>query len=243
MKHFGACMRPRPPRSAPVPPRRKNLIMLETAKLLIEHLDLSDTAVSQYDKFGIRKLFAAHNALGGAVTAFYDAQRDLLDPAARNGAIGQKLSAVSGQIAATADALASLQESEQELFAREAELSALEQELEAWKQKAARLHQTEDTAADEIRRYQEQLDQLGAVIAGYDDELAFWEAHLGEDSAIMESMKRYGVASMDNLLSRIEEMKSDIRKDLQALDDMIRQIVTREADLREAVLRKQNKRV
>ena len=86
-------------------PEEANMIMLETAKFLVEHIDLSDATVSQYDKFGIRKLFAAHNALGGAVTSFYEAERDRLDPAARNGAIGQKLAAISEQITSTTEAL------------------------------------------------------------------------------------------------------------------------------------------
>ena len=221
-------------------PEEANMIMLETAKFLVEHIDLSDATIAQYDKFGIRKLFAAHNALGGAVTSFYDTQRDQLDPAARNGAIGQKLAAISEQITSTEDALKKLQELEKELFAKENELVALEKELEALEQKAAHLHDTEANAVSEIQRYKEQFDQLDTIIAGYTDEIAFWDSHLGEDSAIITKMKAYGVASIGDLLANIEKLKTNIRQDLRALDVVIKKIVDQESYVREAVLRKQN---
>ena len=222
-------------------PEEANMIMLETAKFLVEHIDLSDATVSQYDKFGIRKLFAAHNALGGAVTSFYEAERERLDPAARNGAIGQKLAAISEQITSTAEALKRLQELEKELFAKEDELISLERELEEWKQKAAHLQDTETNAAAGIQRYKDQYAQLEAAVTGHSEEIAFWEAHLGEDSAIIEKMKIYGVASIDGLLASIEKLKTNIRQDLKALDVVIKKIVDQEAQIRSVVLRKQNK--
>ena len=222
-------------------PEEANMILLETAKFLMEHMDLSDAAMAQYDKFGIRKLFAAHNALGSAVTAFYDANRSRLDPAARNGAIGQKIAAVSEQITSTADALKKLPELEKALFAKEDELAALEKELEACRQKAAHLHDIEENAAVEIQRYKERFDQLDAAIAGYADEIAFWEAHLGEDSAILAKMKAYGVSSIEDLLAGIEKLKANIRQDLKALDAVMKKIVDEGVRTREAVLQKQNK--
>ena len=222
-------------------PEEANMIMLETAKFLVEHIDLSDATVSQYDKFGIRKLFAAHNALGGAVTSFYEAERDRLDPAARNGAIGQKLAAISEQITSTTEALKRLQKMEKELFAKEDELISLERELEEWKQKAARLRDTETNATAEIQRYKDQYAQLEATVTRHGEEIAFWEAHLGEDSVIIEKMKIYGVASIDGLLASIEKLKTNIRQDLKALDVVIKKIVDQEAQIRSAVLRKQNK--
>lgn len=224
-------------------PEEANMIMLETAKFLVEHIDLSDTTIAQYDKFGIRKLFAAHNALGGAVTAFYDAKKEQLDPAARNGAIGKKIDSVSEQISTTASALKKLQELEKDLFAKEGELAALEKELEALEQKAAHLHETEDNAAKEIRRYKEQFEQLDAIMAGYADEIAFWEAHLGEDSAIIVKMRAYGVSSIGDLLASVEKLKTNIQQDLKALDTVIKKVVDQEAQIRDAVLRKQNKLV
>ena len=222
-------------------PEEANMVMLETAKFLVEHIDLSDATVSKYDKFGIRKLFAAHNALGGAVTSFYEAERERLDPAARNGAIGQKLATISSQITSTAEALERLQKLEKELFAKEDELISLEKELEEWKQKAARLQDTETNAAAGIQQYKDQYAQLEAVVIKHTEEIAFWEAHLGEDSAIIEKMKIYGVASIDGLLSSIEKLKTNIQQDLKALDVVIKKIVDQEAQVRAAVLRKQNK--
>ena len=218
-----------------------NLIMLETAKLLVEHIDLSEGTIGQYDKFGIRKLFAAHNALGNSVLSFYEAEKSRLDPAALNGAIGQKLASISEQITSTADALKNVQELEKDLFAKESELKALEQELEDWKRKASKLRDTERNAESEIQRYKDQFEQLDATMTGYSDELAFWEAHLGEDSAIIEKMKVYGVSSITALLESVEKLKFNIKQDLKALDIVIKKVIDQEAQIRDAVLRKQNK--
>ena len=133
------------------------------------------------------------------------------------------------------------QELENELFAKEEELTALEKELEDLKQKAAHLHDTEANAAAEIQRYKEQFNQLDSIMAGYADEIAFWEAHLGENSAIIAKMKAYGVSSVGELLSSIEKLKTNIRQDLKALDVVIKKVVDQGTQAREAVLRKQNK--
>ena len=218
-----------------------NLIMLETAKLLMEHIDLSERTVSQYDKFGIRKLFAAHNALGASVLSFYETEKERLDPDALNGAIGEKLTTISEQITSTADALKKLQELEKELFAKESELRALEKELEDWKRKADQLRDTERNAESEIQRYKDQFEQLEATMTGYSEEIAFWEAHLGENSMIIENMKVYGVASVAALLENVEKLKSNIKQDLKALDIVIKKVIDQEERVRNAVLRKQNK--
>ena len=127
------------------------------------------------------------------------------------------------------------------MFAKEDELISLERELEEWKQKAARLRDTETNATAEIQRYKDQYAQLEATVTRHGEEIAFWEAHLGEDSVIIEKMKIYGVASIDGLLASIEKLKTNIRQDLKALDVVIKKIVDQEAQIRSAVLRKQNK--
>ena len=169
-----------------------NVIMLETAKLLVENIDSSEETVSQYDKLGIRKLFAANNNLGGAILSFYENNKNRLDPAALNGMIGQKMMAVSEQITSTSDALHELQVIEKDLFDKEAELDALEKELEGWKQKVSRLRSIEQNSAIEIQQYKDQFEELESIMTGYTDEIEFWQAHLGENSAIVEKMKVYG---------------------------------------------------
>ena len=222
-------------------PDKANLIMLETAKFLVEHVDLSDGTMGLYDKFGIRKLFAAHNALGTSVTAFFDSKKDVLDPGARSGAIGQKIATLTERIASADAALQQLKELEKDLFAKEDELKALEKELEDWQRRAKHLRETETTAATEIQKYKDQFEQLDAIMAGYAEEIAFWEAHLGEDSAIIDKMKVYGLSYVEDLLAGIEELKANIQQDLKALDMIIKKVVDQEAYVRAAVQRKQNK--
>ena len=215
--------------------------MLETAKFLVEHVDLSDSTMDMYDKFGVRKLFAAHNALGTAVTAFYEAKKDVLDPGARNGAIGQKITTLNEQIASTAAALQQLQELEKDLFAKEDELKALEKEMEGWQRKAKHLRETEATAAAEIQKYKDQFEQLDAIMAGYAEEVAFWEAHLGEDSEIVRCMSVYGISSLQDLLDNINKLRDGIQYDLKALDAVIGKVIKAEETAKDVIQKKQNK--
>lgn len=54
-------------------------------------------------------------------------------------------------------------------------------------------------------------------------------------------MKVYGVSSITVLLESVEKLKSNIRQDLKALDIVIKKVIDQEAQVRDAVLRKQNK--
>lgn len=47
-----------------------NIIVLETIKLLLRNVDLSSETLSQYDKFGMRRLFAAYGEVGKQVCSF-----------------------------------------------------------------------------------------------------------------------------------------------------------------------------
>ena len=195
-----------------------NLIMLETAKFLVEHIDLSVETVDMYDKFGFRKLFAAHNALGNAVTSFYDSERERLDPAALQGAIGQKIEVLSERITATSDNLEKLQALEKELLSKEEELNGLETELETWREKVEHLRMLDMNAVAEIQKYKEQFEKLECAITAHDAEVSVWKAHLGEDSVIISKMETYGVGSLSSLLGRIEALKTHIVNDLSSLD-------------------------
>ena len=49
-----------------------NIIILETIKLMLHNVDLSSEILSQADKFGMRRLFAAYGEVGKQVCSFYD---------------------------------------------------------------------------------------------------------------------------------------------------------------------------
>lgn len=218
-----------------------NMVMIETAKFLVESMDLSDEVLTKYDKFGIRKLFAGYNSLGEAVTSFYESEKEYLDPAARNGAIGQKIASVTDKVGETSEELKKLQEAEKELLEKENQLVNLEKELSDWKDKVSHLRSVDANAEKEILNYKEAFEKLDESIKTYGEELEFWEVHLGENSEIVSKMKKYGVQSLNSLISTIDKIKDNIRHDLKALDIVIKKIVEQEQLIREDVLRKQNK--
>lgn len=222
-------------------PEESNTILLETAKLLVGSVDISKDTLSNYDKFAIRKLFASYGALGASVCSFYEEAQPQLDPAAQVGTIGKKIETVSAQIAAQESALRALTEQEKVLFAMEDELATKDAELKALKDKVERLKNSKINTAKEIESYKEQFQKIDATVQGYAEELAFWKAHLGEDSTIINQMKAYGVNSIRDLLSSIETLKTNIQQDLKALDILIGKVVKEEELARNAVLKKQNK--
>lgn len=224
-------------------PEESNTILLETAKLLVDSVDRSQGTLSCYDRFAIRKLFASYGTLGTAVCSFYEEAKPHLDPVAQVGTIGRKIENAVSQIHATECALKALTEQEQVLFTKEEELAALETELQAMQDKVNWLKNVEANASREIESYKKQFQQIDAAVQGYAEELVFWEAYLGEDSAIIDKMKAYGVNSIGDLLSGIDTLKTNIQQDLHALDVLIGKIVKDEELARNEILRKQNKMV
>lgn len=224
-------------------PEESNTILLETAKFLAGSVDVSQCALSGYNKFAIRKLFASYGALGADVCSFYENAKSLLDPAAQAGTIGKKIESTAAQITAVESALKELTEQENALFAKEGELAAKEAELRAMRNKAEHLRNSEANTAREIENYKKQFQQLDVAAREYQEELAFWKAHLGEDSTIINNMKAYGVGSIGDLLSGVDTLKTNIQQDLKALDTLIEKVVKDEELLRNEILRKQNKMV
>ena len=80
-------------------------------------------------------------------------------------------------------------------------------------------------------------------MTGYAEEVAFWEAHLGEDSEIVRCMSVYGVSSLQDLLTSINKLRNSIQYDLKALDAVIGKVVKAEETAKDAILKKQNKMV
>ena len=127
-----------------------NIIILETIKLLLRNIDLSSDALSQYDKFGMRRLFAAYSEVGKQVCSFYDGSKPCLDPAALNGSIGKTITETAVQIEATTTAFDEMTIKEAELLKKEEELRALDTKYKALQAKIAELKAIHDTVSDAV---------------------------------------------------------------------------------------------
>ena len=106
-----------------------NIIMIETAKFLLDNLDLTEETMQQYDKFSMRKLFSSYGVLGTQVSSFYSEHKSYLDPVASNGAIAKKLALAIQEIETTQSALLCLLEAEKNLFEKEKELETVSSQL------------------------------------------------------------------------------------------------------------------
>lgn len=306
-----------------------NIIILETIKLLLRNVDLSADALSLYDKFGMRRLFAAYGEVGKQVCSFYDSSKSYLDPAALNGSIGKTITETEGQIEATTAAFDEMSTKEADLLAKEDELRAIDAKYKVLQGKTTELraiHETvsedvisaiekeneqleadikkgkkrKETVADEnkklrkllseveeantevddeqrriktnvtaiiekhhdeiqaiymgssksldeikadIERYTREFESLDAAVLEYAKTRAFYEAWLGENSAIIETMRKYGLESIGQLADAINNAKANAEYELKAYDTVVRKIVTGEETAREAIEKKQNKKV
>lgn len=304
-----------------------NMIILETIKLLLRNIDLSSEALSQYDKFGMRRLFASYGEVGKQVCSFYDGSKPYLDPAALNGSIGKTITDAAVQIEATTAAFDEMTNKEAGLLAKEDELRALDSKYKALQAKASELrtiHETvsdtaiatiekenaqmetdikkgkkrKETVADEnkklrkllseveevntevdgqqwkiktnitaiiekhhdeieaiytgscksldeiksdIERYIREFETLDAAVLEYAKTREFYEMWLGENSAIIETMRKYGLESIGQLADAITNAKANAVYELKAYDTVVKKIVTAEETAREAIEKKQNK--
>lgn len=304
-----------------------NIIVLETIKLLLRNVDLSSETLSLYDKFGMRRLFAAYGEVGRQVCSFYDNGKPYLDPAALNGSIGKTITETSGQIEATAIAFDEMTVKESDLLAKETELKELDDRYRALQEKTAELRTIYDTVSEavitsiekeneqmevdikkgkkrketaseenkklrkllsdverantevddeqrrikttitaiiekhhdeieaiymgsnksldeikaDIERYIRDFESLDAAVLEYANTRAFYATWLGENSTIIETMRKYGLESIAQLSDAIRNAKANTEYELQAYDTIIKKIVSAEETAREAIERKQNK--
>ena len=304
-----------------------NIIVLETIKLLLRNVDLSSETLSQYDKFGMRRLFAAYGEVGRQVCSFYDGGKPYLDPAALNGSIGKTITETAGQIEATTAAFDVMTAKEADLFKKEEELRVLDSKYKALQAKTAELkaiHETvsdavisvvekeneqmetdikkgekrKETVADEnnklrkllseveeantevddeqrkiktnitaiierhhdeieaiytggsksldeikadIERFIREFETLDAAVLEYAKTRAFYEMWLGENSTIIETMRKYGLESIGQLADAINNARANAEYELKAYDTIVKKVVTSEETAREAIAKKQNK--
>lgn len=304
-----------------------NIIILETIKLLLRNVDLSADTLSLYDKFGMRRLFAAYGEVGKQVCSFYDGSKSYLDPAALNGSIGKTIIETEGQIEVTTVAFDEMSTKEADLLAKEDELKAIDAKYKVLQDKTTELRaiyetvsedvisaierenkqlesdikkgkKRKETVADEnkklhkllskveeantevddeqrriktnvisivekhhdeiqaiymgssksldeiktdIERYISEFESLDAAVLEYAKTRAFYETWLGENSTIIETMRKYGLESIGQLADAINNAKSNAEYELKAYDTVVKKIVTAEETAREAIEKKQNK--
>lgn len=304
-----------------------NIIILETIKLLLRNVDLSADTLSLYDKFGMRRLFAAYGEVGKQVCTFYDGSKSYLDPAALQGSIGKTITETEGQIEATVVAFDEMSIKEADLLAKEDELKAIDAKYKVLQDKTTELraiHETvsesvistiekeneqleadikkgtkhRETVADQnkklrkllseveeanteiddeqrriktnitaiiekhhdeiqaiyvgssksldeikadIERYISEFESLDAAVLEYAKTRAFYSTWLGENSTIIETMRKYGLESIGQLADVINNAKANAEYELKAYDTVVKKVVTAEETAREAIAKKQNK--
>lgn len=304
-----------------------NIIILETIKLLLRNVDLSSDTLSGYDKFGMRRLFAAYGEVGKQVCFFYDEGKPYLDPAALNGSIGKTLSATEEQIEATTTAFDEMSVKEDDLLKKEDELRALDSKYKALQAKSSELRAIYETVSEvliadierdnqqmeidiengkkrkeivaaennklrnllseveaantevdeekrkietnivaiiekhhddieaiytgsnktldeikaDIERYVRDFEALDAAVLEYANTRAFYEMWLGENSTIIDTMRKYGLESIGQLASAINSAKANAEYELSAYDTIVKKVVVAEEAARDVIKKKQNK--
>lgn len=100
-----------------------------------------------------------------------------------------------------------------------------------------------DKVVAQIREYQEIYARMENEVAQNAETLSAYEAYLGENSKIVESMKKYGVKSLESALEDISRIKKTIDEDLSAYDLILQKILLHEEDIKKELERRQGKMV
>lgn len=98
-----------------------------------------------------------------------------------------------------------------------------------------------DKIAQCIREYQATYSRLEVETAQNAETLSAYEAYLGENSKIVESMKKYGVKSLNAVLDDISRIKKTIDDDLAAYDLILQKVIIHEEEIRKGIERRQGR--
>lgn len=306
-----------------------NTAILETIKLLLSNVELSEELLKSYDKFEIRELFSAYSAVSEGASTFFDKHKGILDPKAMAGSLGSKLIETTESANQIRSSLKEMMEKESELLSEEAKYNDIKKEYDDLSQKVLNLKTTRDTMTPEI------LDKMKSDISKYEDEikknskvraklekeldekttefkkiqneletiagndatsgneilkiidkyvdtlrllyeknnlsidviiskireyehlyekldsvtkeqtiiLAEYEAVLGENSLIVNSMKKYGVQSISDVIDDIERIKQTIASEIEAYNFILQKVINQEKSIKETIERRQGKNV
>ena len=109
------------------------------------------------------------------------------------------------------------------------------------------LFEHEQLNADEmlakIAEYKALYDRLKETVNETSEILSLYEVQMGEDSKIVESMKKYGVKSLASALDDIDRIKKTIEDDIKAYDLILQKVVKGEEGIRAEIERRQGKNV
>lgn len=109
------------------------------------------------------------------------------------------------------------------------------------------LFEHEQLDADEmlakIAEYKALYDRLKETVNETSEILSLYEVQMGEDSKIVESMKKYGVKSLASALDDIDRIKKTIEDDIKAYDLILQKVVKGEEGIRAEIERRQGKNV
>ena len=100
-----------------------------------------------------------------------------------------------------------------------------------------------DDMLSKIEAYKETYNRMETAVRETSEILSMYELQLGENSSILESMKKYGVKSLDSVLEDIECIKQTIEEDLKAYDLLLQKVLIGEENIRKEVERRQGKHV
>jgi chromosome segregation ATPase len=145
--------------------KNSNDVLLKTIKLLIENVNCSDSALSEYDTMEMRKLFASFGRVAQMACDFYEGAKKHLDPVALSGEIGRKLESATIKIAETNGLIESIEKDNAELLQKESELDALSDRHRKKEARITELKTVKDTVTPEVlEKMKREIEELEAYI-------------------------------------------------------------------------------
>ena len=236
--------------------KSSNEVLLETIKLLLDNLDYSNSALSGYDKMGMRELFSSFGKIAQSTCDFYQASKIKLDPVALTGEIGQRLERTTSKLSETIDLIEKIDRDNAELLKQESELEKKENIYRKKEEKISSLREKSrlytdksiEALDDENKKLEEEIEKNKPLRNELEDSIKKLEdsikknekldAELSNTIVRLENKKR---EIEETIISKIEERRDEIleifnahSKDLNEIIDEIISYKKQYADLQES---------
>lgn len=187
--------------------KEQNILLLNTAKLLLDNINYSEAVLKLYDSMETRKIFSSFARVSESACAFFESSKDFLDPKALNGSLGQKLTSTTAQTSKISDFLESIKIKEEKLLAKEKELTVLKEEYDALQNTVDKLKKIEATVTPEI------IEELKTEVTSR-------ETKIEENNKVKGEIQQQ-IKEAQQVLSETEQINVSLNEEKQEIETNI----------------------
>jgi chromosome segregation ATPase len=98
-----------------------------------------------------------------------------------------------------------------------------------------------DSILAEIEEYKNQYAKLDEEFQRVRDIHSSYCLHLGENSNIIEKLRKYGLSSIDEFVNEVNQLENNVKDHLARFDSIIKEVLAEQQKIIETIQRLQKK--